>query len=193
MFAKIFGTMKLVEKILLIGAIWMLPAGLFAAGVKVETYALIFRDSSVGSWIHIHYGGREYEVKLAKDSSRAAVESIGALDQMIVNVNSSPESNIYLCGTFVPDESVDPKAPTGVLKLEGWYLKTPFYLPNPSEPDGPLKVSEKLSRDVFSPEHMKGKPDVLAEYRRSLEIQFEPRMKVFWIGVRPPMAASLGE
>lgn len=162
-----------------------------------EIYALQFRDGHTeGSWVLVLDNGIKYEVAFAEGSNRKAVEALASLEPQIISLNTSPEHNIYLVGYLdKPDAASLPQGqmPKAQLRLDGWYLKAPFYVPSADDPDGPIEVSKYLNPRHFLPAGERNDSEATRKLRASLEIHHDERLNLFWIGVESPFTKFLSK
>jgi hypothetical protein len=163
-----------------------------AKAEDANIYALQFRDGhTTGSWILAMDGGVTYEIDdFTKDSNAKAIEDLGALHPEIVRLNTAPEHNIYLVGHLQPLESHPPKAK---MRLDGWFIKAPFYLPPVGDPDGLLNVSHELKVSHFLPAGERDDSEATLKLRASLQIHHDKRLNLFWIGVPSPVYKFLAK
>lgn len=162
-----------------------------------EIYVLQFRDGHTeGSWVLVLDNGYKYEVTFAKESNVKAVETLAALDPEIIRLNTSPEHNIYLVGNLKKSEATQQPArqiSKAVMRLDGWYLKAPFYIPPLVDPDGAIEVSNALKPTHFLPAGEREDTEPTRKLRASLEIHHDERLNLFWIGAESPFTKFLSK
>ena len=155
-----------------------------------EMYALRFRDGHTeGAWVLALHNGIQYEVTaFTKESNDQAVKALAALNPEIVRLNTSPEYNIYLIGHL--DTQVSKleagHIPKAILRLDGWYLKAPFYVPSIREPDGPINICNTLTAEHFLPTGERNDSEATRKFRAHLRIRHNKRLNLFWVGVDSP-------
>ena len=162
-----------------------------------RTYALKFRDGhTVGTWILVLDNGIQREVTLTDDSNMVAAKALNDLHPEIVRLNTISEHLLYLVGHL----DISNPAATGALgsgeapfRLDGWYIKAPFYLPPSKDPEGPIEVASSLLPKHFLPGGEREDSEGTRKVREAIKIHYYPRLNSYGIGAQPPVIRFLSK
>jgi hypothetical protein len=159
---------------------------------KSTSYALMFRDGhTTGSWMLAIDDGMTYEITdISKDSNQSAKDALWALHPEIIRLNTIENYNIYLVGEMKKSDTSGLKAGQmgqAEFRLDGWYIKAPFFLPPETDPDGMLRVSDVLTVANFLPAGERNDSEETRKLRSLLDINYDKRLNIFWFGVKHPI------